>query len=64
MKIIIEYEGKEEKLTPISMAKAIYDFMVESHEHDKMWVTDFREMVEYLVISSKYLRIRDSKWEF
>ena len=64
MKIKIEYEGEDDKLTPINMAKAIYDFMAESREHDKMWVTDFKEMVEYLVISSKFLRMRDSKWEF
>ena len=64
MKITIEYEGEDDKLTPINMAKAISDFMLSIHEYDGMWIRDFKEMVEHLNVTAKYIRLRESEREF
>ena len=64
MKIKIEYEGEDDKLTPINMAKAISEFMLSYHAYNGMWMRDFKEMVEHLNVIAKYIRIRESEGEF
>lgn len=55
MKINIVYEGNDDRLTPINMAKAICDLMIGCHEDEELWVSRFREMVEHLDVASRYL---------
>jgi hypothetical protein len=62
MKLKIEYEGKDDRNTPINFAKAVIDFMVGSHEDEVLFTEQFKEMVEYLDVYSRYLS-RYKAWE-
>lgn len=58
MKIHIEYDnGIIERLTAMSFAKAVTEYWVSDEKvKDDALVSEFKEMVEYLRVYSKYLQ--------
>lgn len=61
MKIHIEYDnGIIERLTAMGFAKAVTEYWFDGEKvKDDALISEFKEMVEYLRVYSKYLQSRD-----
>lgn len=63
MKIIVEYDPKNDVDSPINFAKAIIEYMLEKDRpftdmDYKKFIMDVGETVEYLNVYAKYLKSR------